>query len=69
MFSLLFFDWTHIPKTQVKSETVWNEHEAWKKKTELGTEKTPKGGYQSKRKEILFLFVENYGQLINIKVC
>ena len=39
-----------------------------KKKT-LGTEKTPKGGYQSKRKEILFLFVENYGQLINIKVC
>ena len=25
------------------------------KKTELGTQKTPKGGYQSKRKEILFL--------------
>ena len=69
MFSLLFFDWTHIPKTQVISETVWNKHGAWKKKTELGTKKTPKGGYQSKRKEILSLVIDNYGQLINIKVC
>ena len=39
------------------------------KKTELGTKKTPKGGYQSKHKEILFLVIDNYGQLINIKVC
>ena len=39
------------------------------KKTELGTEKTPKGGYQSKRKEILFLLIDSYRQLINIKVC
>ena len=31
--------------------------------------KTPKGGYQSKRKEILSLVIDNYGQLINIKVC
>ena len=77
MFSLLFFDWTHIPKTQVISETVWNKHGAWKKKTELGTKKngardqkkTPKGGYQSKRKENLSLVIDNYGQLINIKVC
>ena len=47
---------------------VSNEHGAWKK-TELGTRKTPKGGYQSKRKEIPFLVIDNYGQLINIKVC
>ena len=43
MFSLLFFDWTHIPKTQVLSETVCNKHGAWKKKTELGTKKNSKG--------------------------
>ena len=29
------------------------------KKMELGNEKTPKGGYQSKRKEILFLLIDN----------
>ena len=39
------------------------------KKNGAENKKTPRGGYQSKRKEILFLFVENYGQLINIKVC
>ena len=39
------------------------------KKTELGTKKTPKGGHQSKRKEILFLLIDSYSQLININVC
>ena len=42
MFSLLFFDWTHIPKTQVKSDTVWNEHGAWKKNG-AGDQKNSKG--------------------------
>ena len=42
MFSLLFFDWTHIPKTQVKSDTVWNEHGAWKKNG-AGDRKNSKG--------------------------
>ena len=43
MFSPLFVDWTHIPKTQVKSETVWNEHEAWKKKNGAEDQKDSKG--------------------------
>ena len=30
------------------------------KKTELGTKTTPKSGYQSKRKEILFLLIGSY---------
>ena len=40
-----------------------------KKKTELGTKKLQKGRYQSKCKEILFLLIDSYGQLINIKFC
>ena len=64
MFSLLFFDWTHIPKTPFEMNT---EH--GKTETELGTKKTPKDEYQSKRKEILFLVIDNYGQPINMNVC
>ena len=46
------------PQNSSESDTVWNEHGPWK--TELGTKKTPKGGYQSKRKEILFLIIDSY---------
>ena len=49
--------------------TVWNEHGAWKDGDGAGDQKTPKGGYQSKCKEILFLVIDNYGQLINMNVC
>ena len=50
--------------------TVWNEHGAWKDGDGAGDQKTPKGEYyQSKRKQILFLVIDNYGQLINMNVC
>ena len=57
------------PQNSSESDTVWNEHGPWKKKRSWGPKKPPKGGYQSKHKEILFLVIDNYGQLINIKVC
>ena len=41
MFSLLFFDWTHIPKTQVKSNTEMNAEHG--KKNGAGNQKNSKG--------------------------